>query len=194
MYATGATSTFLTQDSAAHPQLLAHQASALAELSRIEPIAGGVRLVQPYGREWRHRLALMGMGAAFAGMGAVARVAEAPTFFFVVFAGIGAALMLWQLYALSNSLRVQLDHQGLRTERRLLGLLLSWQQVPESEIERLVLKEGYTVHHGTKPTTFYRAQVRLRNGKAVTIADSLRGRAVAEQLLARVSQATGYPA
>ena len=33
----------------------------------------------------------------------------------------------------------------------------------------------------------------LRNGKSVTIADSLRGRPVAEQMLARVAKATGYP-
>jgi hypothetical protein len=92
-----------------------------------------------------------------------------------------------------NSLTVWLDRQGLRTERRLLGLRLNWQRVPAKDIARLSIQESYSSHSGHKRTTFYRVQVNLRSGGRVTIADSLRVRPVAEQMLERVAKATGYP-
>ena len=85
------------------------------------------------------------------------------------------------------------ERQGLRTERRLLGLMLSWHTVPAADIARLSIKESYTRQSGSHHTTFYRLQVNLRDGRRVTIADSLRGRNVAEQMLTRVAEATGYP-
>jgi hypothetical protein len=126
----------------------------------------------------------MGMWAGYSG---------APALFPVVFGGVGGAMLLWGFYAVSNSLTVQLDREGLRTERRLLGLMLAWQRVPAKDIARLRIKESYTQQSGHQHTTFFRVQVSLRNGKSVTIADSLRGRPVAEQMLARVAKATGYP-
>ena len=167
--------------------------AALDAVSDIELVPGGVRLYQPYGRLWRQNLLWVVMGGGFFGMGMVAGAMGAPVFFPIVFGGLGGAMLLWGLFVLCNSLRVQLDRQGLRTERRLLGLMLNWQRVPASDIARIAIKESYSVQSGSQHTTFYRLQVVLRSGSRVTVADSLRGRSVAEQLLARVAKATAYP-
>ncbi|HCE94978.1 MAG: hypothetical protein A2Z90_19065 [Burkholderiales bacterium GWA2_64_37] len=193
VYATGAESTWLAHDAAKHPQMQALREAELDAVSDIDPVEGGVRLYQPYGRLWRQNLLWLVMGGVFFGMGMWAGYSGAPALFPVVFGGVGGAMLLWGFYAVSNSLTVQLDREGLRTERRLLGLMLAWQRVPAKDIARLRIKESYTQQSGHQHTTFFRVQVHLRNGKSVTIADSLRGRPVAEQMLDRLAQATGYP-
>lgn len=193
VYATGTESTWLAHDAAKHPQAQARRDAELDAVSDIEPVEGGVRLYQPYGRLWRQNLLWLVMGGAFFGLGMLAGYGGAPALVPVVFGGVGGAMLVWGFYAVCNSLTVQLDRQGLRTERRLLGLMLAWQRVPAKDIARLRIKESYTQQSGHQHTTFFRVQVSLRSGKSVTIADSLRGRPVAEQMLARVAQATGYP-
>ncbi len=193
VYATLAESAWLTQDAASHPQVLARHEAELDTVSNIEPIAGGVRLYQPYGRLWQQNAVWMVMGAVFFAAGMAAGYGGAPVLFPLAFGGIGGAMVVWGFYAVSNSLRVQLDRQGLHTERRLLGLVLAWHRVPAADIARLSIKESYTTQSGNQHTTFYRVQVTLRSGKSVTIADSLRGRPVAEQLLTRLAKATDYP-
>lgn len=192
VFASGAESTWLAHDAAKDPQMQALREAELDAVSDIEPVEGGVRLYQPYGRLWRQNLLWLVMGGAFFGMGMWAGYSGAPALFPVVFGGVGGAMLLWGFYAVSNSLTVQLDREGLRTERRLLGLMLAWRQVPAHDIARLSIQESYTLQSGHQRTTFFRVQVNLRNGKSVSIADSLQGRPVAEQMLSTLAKATGY--
>ena len=192
VYATGAESTWLAHDAAKHPQMQALREAELDAVSDIEPVEGGVRLYQPYGRLWRQNLLWLVMGGGFLGLGAMAGYIGAPVLFPLAFGGVGGAMLVWGFYAVSNSLTVQLDRQGLRTERRLLGLMLAWRQVPAHDIARLSIQESSTLQSGHQRTTFFRVQVNLRNGKSVSIADSLQGRPVAEQMLSTLAKATGY--
>jgi hypothetical protein len=192
VYATGEESTWLAHDAAKHPQMQALREAELDAVSDIEPVEGGVRLYQPYGRLWRQNLLWLVMGGGFLGLGVMAGYIGAPVLFPLAFGGVGGAMLVWGFYAVSNSLTVQLDRQGLRTERRLLGLMLAWRQVPAHDIARLSIQESYTLQSGNQRTTFFRVQVNLRNGKSVSIADSLQGRPVAEQMLSTLAKATGY--
>lgn len=192
VYATKETSDRIAADAAQHPQLLKKRDAQVDEVSDLEHIPGGVRLYLPYGRLWRQNLVWLGMGGAFLGFGVMAGRMGAPALFPVVFGGVGGAMLVWGFYALCNSLSVQLDRDGLRTERRLLGLMLAWHRVPARDIERLAAKESYTSQTGTRHATFFRLQAELKNGKKIAIADSLRGREAADQLLASIASATGY--
>lgn len=192
VYATGEESTWLAHDAAKQPQMQALREAELDAVSDIEPVEGGVRLYQPYGRLWRQNLLWLVMGGGFLGLGVMAGYIGAPVLFPLAFGGVGGAMLVWGFYAVSNSLTVQLDRQGLRTERRLLGLMLAWRQVPAHDIARLSIQESYTLQSGHQRTTFFRVQVNLRNGKSVSIADSLQGRPVAEQMLSTLAKATGY--
>lgn len=192
VYATGASAHHLIPDAAQHPALQPLREAQIDEISDLEAIAGGVRLYQPYARGWRTHLPLALMGGAFAGIGLFAGAKGAPQLFPIVFGTLGGALLLYALFCLTNSLRVDLGTRGLRTERRILGLMLRWRQVPPQDIARLRLKESYTTQAGTRSTTYYRVQVELRNGQAITVADSLRGRETAEHLLRTLTERTGY--
>lgn len=192
VYATGEAAHGLVPDAARHPGLEPLREARLDEISDLETIPGGVRLYQPCARAWRTHLPMALMGGAFAGIGLFAGGQGAPLLFPLVFGTLGGALLLYALYGLANSLRVELGTRGLRTERRILGLVLRWRQVPPQDIARLRLKVSYTTQAGTRSTTVYRVQVELRNGQAITVADSLRGREVAEHLLRTLAERTGY--
>ena len=179
-------------DAAQHPLQQQTRDAQVDEVSDLEPIPGGVRLYLPYGRLLRQNLVWLGMGGALLGFGVMAGRMGAPTLFPVVFGGVGGAMVVWGFYALCNSLRVQLDQDGLQTERRLLGLRLAWHRVPARDIARLAVKESYSTQTGTRHMSFFRVQVDLKNGKKIAIADSLRGREAADKLLESIASATGY--
>ncbi|RLJ40025.1 hypothetical protein [Acidovorax sp. 106] len=193
VYATRTESTWLAQDAADHPQALAQRQADLNAVSDLERVAGGVRLYQPYGRLWRHNLLWLVMGGVFFGFGMAAKGMQAPVVFLVLFGGVGGAMLLWGFFALCNSLRVQLDGQGLRTERRLLGLMFAWHHVPRSDLRGLQLVQSYSSQSGAEHTVWYRIRVVLKSGKSITVADSLGGKAVADQMLQTLSDATGLP-
>lgn len=71
--------------------------------------------------------------------------------------------------------------------------MLAWHQVPHSDLQGLQLVQSYTSQSGSRHTVWYRIRVALKNGKTITVADSLRGEAVAEQMLQQLAQATGLP-
>lgn len=193
VYLTNQKSVWLRHDAAEHPQLAeVAQAGDDANLSDMEQVPGGVRLYFPYGRRWKTMLALLVFGAIFAGAGTLLWNSDAPLPFTLIFGGIGWLVVLGALYGLGNSLTVHLDRQGIRSERRLLGVV-RWQSAAlASEVTRLELKESYSTTTGGHKETYYRLQAALASGKTITVADSLRGKAAAQQLLSSLCRQTGY--
>jgi len=153
---------------------------------------GGVRLYHPYGRSWKQSLVWMVVGAIFAGV-AVLGGHEMPTFFVFVLGSLGGAAVAGGVYAVGNSLSVELDSRGIRTVRRLCGLMLVQHQAPASDIARLRSAVSYTVQAGSRQDTYYRVEVELHSGKKLVIAGGLQGPQAAEALLAAIASQTGYP-
>lgn len=166
---------------------------------KLEKIPGGVQMHFPAGRWWGLKLAMGLVGVVFLAVGALvpweqeAQSDIGPWLFRLGFGGVGGAVLVGAFYALANSLRVQIDRDGLRTERRLLGLMLQWHQVPAPEITRLCVVEGYTVEINNRREVYYRIEAELRSGKKITVAQDLKGRQDADRMLASIGSATGYP-
>lgn len=177
----------------------ASKAVAAGSPGKLEKIPGGVQMHFPAGRWWGLKLGLGMVGALFLAVGALvpweqeAQSDIAPWLFRLGFGGVGGAVLVAAFYALANSLRVQIDHEGLRTERRLLGLMLQWHQVPGPEIARLRVVESYTVESNNRRNVYYRIEAELRSGKKITVAQDLQGRKDADRMLAAIGSATGYP-
>lgn len=177
----------------------ASKAVAAGAPGKLEKIPGGVQMHFPAGRWWGLKLGLGLVGALFLAVGALvpweqeAQSDIAPWLFRLGFGGVGGAVLVAAFYALANSLRVQIDHEGLRTERRLLGLMLQWHQVPGPEIARLRVVESYTVESNNRRDVYYRIEAELRSGKKITVAQDLQGRKDADRMLAAIGSATGYP-
>ncbi|PJI97646.1 uncharacterized protein DUF3592 [Acidovorax sp. 69] len=175
------------------------RAVAAGTPGKVERIPGGVQMYFPAGRWWGLKLALGLVGCVFLAVGLLvpweqeARVDVAPWLFRLLFGGIGGAVLISSFYALANSLRVQLDHDGLLTERRLLGLMLQWHQVPAHDIARLHVVESYTVETNGQRQVYFRIEAALRSGKKITIAQDLQGRAEADRMLSSIGGWTGYP-
>lgn len=165
----------------------------------VERIPGGVQMYFPAGRWWGLKLALALVGCVFLAVGVLvpweqeAQVDVAPWLLRLLFGGLGGALLITSFYALANSLRVQLDQGGLRTERRLLGLMLQWHAVPAHGIARLRVAESYTVETNGNRQVYFRIEAELRSGKKITIAQDLQGRKEADRMLGTVGAWTGYP-
>lgn len=166
---------------------------------RVERIPGGVQMYFPAGRWWGLKLALGLVGGVFLAVGLLVpweqegQADVAPWLFRLLFGGMGGAVLISSFYALANSLRVRLDPDGLRTERRLLGLMLQWHQVPAHDIARLNVVESYTVETNGRRQVYFRIEAALRSGKKITIAQDLQGRAEADRMLASIGGWTGYP-
>ena len=166
---------------------------------KLEKIPGGVQMHFPAGRWWGLKLALGTVGLVFLAVGVLVPWEQegqsdiAPWLLRLGFGGVGGAVLVAAFYALANSLRVQIDHEGLRTERRLLGLMLQWHQVPGPEIARLRVVESYTVESNNRRDVYYRIEAELRSGKKITVAQDLQGRKDADRMLAAIGSATGYP-
>ena len=174
------------------------QSLAAGVPGRVERTPGGVAMYFPAGRWWGLKLALALVGAVFLTVGALVPWEQessgevGPWLFRMLFGGVGGVVLLASFYALANSLRVQLDHTGLRTERRLLGLMLRWHQVPPHDIARLRVVESYTVESNGNRQAYFRIVAELRGGRQLTIAQDLKGRAQADKLLASIGGWTGY--
>ena len=194
VYATGETSQRLVADALQHPAAVQSRKAQLDEVVHLERTPGGVDLYLPYGRTWQKNLVWLVFGVTFGGFGLLAGRLGAPLLFPLVFGGVGGAFTVWAFFALGNSLKVQFSPQGLRTERRLLGFMLAWHQVPRRDLQGLQLVQSYTSQSGSRHTVWYRIRVALKSGKTITVADSLRGEAVAEQMLQQLAHATGLPA
>ena len=192
VYATGEASQRLVADAVQHPAAVQSRKSQLDEVARLQRTPGGVDLYLPYGRTWQKNLVWLVFGVTFGGFGLLAGRLGAPLLFPLVFGGVGGAFTVWAFFALGNSLKVQFSPQGLRTERRLLGLMLRWHQVPPHDIARLRVVESYTVESNSKRDVYYRITAELRGGRQLTIAQDLKGRAQADKLLASIGGWTGY--
>lgn len=185
-------STFLQESAETHPEMQAVREAEIDAISDIEQVPGGVRIYLPYGRNAPTKLMGLFFGMVFASFGWLAGSHGAPLLFPIVFGGVGGGIFLYALYSLTNCLLVQLDQQGLTYERRILGAVVARANVPRQQIKQLIRKESYSSQSGNKHVTFYRVQVKLFSGKTYTLADSLRGRATADQMLEAVSLLTGY--
>lgn len=182
VFPTGETSAHVLTDATQHPHMPVALQSRMDAVVRLQKIPGGVRLHQPQARRWRQDIQWLLLGGVLVGVGAFARQHGAPWLFPLVFGGVGAAMLAWGLYALCNSVSVRLDQQGLRTERRLLGCMLAWQQVPAALVAKLAVS--------TDPSI--KVEAVLKNGKRVTLSENLPGQQEARHLLATIAASTGY--
>lgn len=192
---TGARSAQLRRDAAEHPEAQRALDAQIAALGQIEPLHDGVRLYLPAARALRKSLQWLVMTLAFGGVGVFMAVkSDAPMVLLVAFNLIGAGFLLLTLYSLGNSLRVQIDGQGLRAERRVFGIPVAQHRFARRELRHFALRQSYQTQTGTRRETTYRLVVETTTGRAITVADSLDGQPLAEALLERLSEQCGLKA
>ncbi len=190
-----AKASFLSRESTRAPGLRDQREAQIDEVSDLEQIPGGVRLYFPYGRSWRGALMAFLGGLLCTGIGLAVHFDGGPIIFLLVFGAFGLPMIIGGFYTAANSLRVTLDKRGLETQRRILGLPLARRFLSAADIKQLELSQSFSATRGNgRQITYYKIQARSRGGQKVTLAESLRGRETAVQLLESIALLSGYPA
>ena len=160
---------------------------------RREAIPGGVRIVTPYGGQPAAVLPPLLAGLGAIALGTFIGALDVPPLFPLLFGGIGALVLLQGLWRLLSGRHVELDRQyGLRSEQRLLGLVVARERIPAREIRALTASVvGWTSVGRSSAPVAYRIQLRTRGDRKITLVDRVPDRGAAEQLLRELGTSAG---
>lgn len=184
VYATATKSQLQTPESGEHPFMQQFEEDSLESVCDLEQIPGGVELYFRPLRNLSAKLTLLLLGVIFGGAGILMfKFSDAPFFFNGIFLAIGILCTGIGIYGVGNSLRVRLDQQELRYQRRFFGMIVKHIQVARNQIVHLQLAESYSSQMGSKHEKVFAIKALLKSGKKINVAESLRGEGVAELML-----------
>jgi hypothetical protein len=90
-------------------------------------------------------------------------------------------------------LRVQLDRQGMVSQRYWMGLPMGSDRVARSDIRRLIVDVGYEQQSTRGNLQMCNIKAETLTGRKIPVARNLKGRETAQQALEIISSLTGYP-
>lgn len=104
-----------------------------------------------------------------------------------------AVFALLAIYLLSNSLRVDIDTNGVRTERRVFGRLTRVREIAQADIAEIEPRIGARYQNVFSATPRYSLIARHRDGRGgdVVVAENLAGQALMADVQALISTALG---
>lgn len=118
---------------------------------------------------------------------------DAPAIFSGVFLLIGGLLAAFGLWLAFNRLRVILGAQAVITQRYWLGLPLYSRRVARGDIVGLQRKQTMSSNNGEKTTVWYSIVLLTRDGRRLTVVDTVRGPALSQSLGQQIAARLGVP-
>jgi hypothetical protein len=194
VFATGEKSRTESPLSTNHPQLNEEREANIEAVANIQQIPGGVRMHYPM----LHRAAgnnLVGLvcGLFFAGAGILMHFeSDAPAFMVWIFTLVGVLIIYVCLKWLFTSLYVQLDHNGLISERYWLGMAIGRDQIPRADIKKLYIDISARGQSAEGYQEICKIIALTRDGKKILIAMNLKGRDTAQLALEAIGGLSGY--
>jgi FtsH-binding integral membrane protein len=171
---------------------LSSNVSVPPSIMQVSHTGNGLRLHFPLFHARVPGIALTAVGAVFIGFILLFTIGAArnqpPTFFYFVFGGIGSLAFLTGLYFLGNSLTVVANLMGIAVTRRILGLALN-KRIPSANIRSIDVAKGVQTTQGIKSVAYYSVKAHTRDGKKITVAESLAGISAAEQVARQIKAA-----
>lgn len=179
--------------SSQHPQLMDEREAQIEAVANIEQIPGGVRMHFPMLQNAGTNLIGLIVGVFFAGAGILMGLkSDAPAIMVWVFTLLGSLVTLICLKLLFTSLRVQLDHNGLISERYWLGIPIGRNQIPRAEISNLQIATSYSTQSSKGHQEICKIIALTHSGKKIPVAINLQGRETAQLALEAVGSLSGY--
>lgn len=176
-----------------HPQLNDEREAQIEAVANIQQIPGGVRMYFPMLQNPGNELLGLAFGFAFGGIGMLLfKEDDVPAFMAWIFTLMGGIAFFSCLKSLFTSLLIQLDHNGLVSERLWLGVIVGKDKIPRAEITKLQLDLSYRAKSAEEQTEMYKIHALTRSGKKVIIAMNLKGRDTAQLALESIASLTGY--
>ncbi len=176
-----------------HPLLNDEHEALIESVANIEQIPGGVAMYFPMLHNWGNNLVGLVCGLFFFGAGLLMRAeADAPGIIVWPFTLMGGGIVFICLKWLFTSLRIQLDHNGLISQRYWLGIAIGRDQIPRAEIAKLQLTAGLRGNGDKGYQELYKIHALTQSGKKILIAMNLQGRATAQTALEAIGSLSGY--
>ena len=154
-------------------------AQAPASIVQIHNSAEGLVFYYP-----RHRHLWMGLmmslfGSVFAIAGYFAGRESGDLIFPLVFGGIGGIFVIIGLYVLGNTLTTTVTGQGIRIVRNIYGIRFQ-RKAARAEINKLERRIGSQMQTGSTTRVYYAIDAHTRDGRRITVADTLEGSRLAD--------------
>lgn len=179
--------------SSEHPLCNAEREAQIESIANIQQIPGGVAMYFPMLHNWGNNLVGLVCGLFFAGAGLLIRSeSDAPAFFVWIFILIGGGIVFACLKWLFTSLHIQLDQNGLISERYWLGIHIGRDQIPRADISNLQLTLSSRGQTANGYQENYKIHALTRADKKIIIAMNLQGRDTALTALEAIGGLSGY--
>lgn len=111
-----------------------------------------------------------------------------------IFGTMGAGLLLYAVWLLSNSLQVTAGTGGLSVVRRLFGIPINRSSIETALVRRFEIVKCGARGTGTSAKLIYKITAVCGNGTTLTLGDGVEGRTVAEEIARRLRQECGLSA
>ena len=176
-----------------HPQLNDEREANIEAVANVQQIPGGVHMYYPMLQSAGNNLVGLVCGLFFAGAGVLMHFeTDAPAIIVWAFTLIGGFIAFICLKWLFTSLHVQLDHNGLISERYWLGMLIGRDQIPRADIKKLHIDVSARGQSAKGYQEICKIFALTRDGKKILIAMNLKGRDTAQLALEAIGGLSGY--
>lgn len=179
--------------SANHPQLNEEREANIEAVADIKQIPGGVRMQYPMLQGAASNFVGLVCGLFFAGAGVLMHLeSDAPAIMVWIFTLVGSLITFICLKWLFTSLHVQLDHNGLISERYWMGMPIGRDQIPRADIKKLYIDISARAQSAKGYQEICKIFALTRDDKKILIAMNLKGRDTAQLALESIGSLSGY--
>ncbi|WP_053094213.1 DUF3592 domain-containing protein [Cellvibrio sp. pealriver] len=193
VFATGEKSRATSPLSTDHPQLNDEREASIEAVANIEQIPGGVRMHYPMLHGAGNNLVGLVCGLFFGGAGVLMHFeSDAPAIMVWAFTLVGGLISFICLKWLFTSLHVQLDHNGLISERYWLGMPIGRDQIPRADIQKLYIGVSSRGQSAKGYLEMCKIIALTHSGKKIPVAMNLKGRDTAQLALEAIGGLSGY--
>ena len=155
---------------------------------QISQTADGMQFYYPWYRHLWPSIMLASIGTLFAVIGYFVGKESGDIIFPLAFGGIGSIVAIAGYYMMGNTLTTTVSPRGIHIIRNVFGLRFQ-RKARHDEITKLERNIGSQMQSGTKHTVYYTIKAHTKDGRKLTIADSLEGSRLADFIERKIRDA-----
>ena len=111
--------------------------------------------------------------------------------FFSIFGVISIAMIIYGIYLLANSLKVEISGDQVTSERSVFGINISRKSIPLNEIDDFELKRFAQRGSGNAANVLFSIKINSKDGRKVTAGDGIEGYEIAGRIMEMMKDKCG---
>ena len=149
------------------------------DIVRMRTTTQGLEFYYPWYRHLWMGIMTTVIGTVFVIVGYFVGKQSGDILFPIAFGGMGGVCALIGLYVLGNTLTTTVSEQGIRTVRNIFGVRFQ-RKATREDIQSLQRRIGSQMQTGSSMRVYYAIDAHTRDGRKITIADTLEGSRLAD--------------